>query len=267
MKLERVPVPGSHRELEAYLALPDGGPARRSAVIVIHEIFGPDAHIQDVAGRFASEGYVAIAPNLFTGEIQALLTPAAVSTGMGFLRSLPPEEQRDPVRIRARIAERPAEERALLEALLRIQDPARHREFAQDLVGVARYLRSRDDVEPRKVASVGFCFGGGMSALLAAADPDLAAAVIFYGNSPSAELVPRIRCPILGLYGSEDRRITDTVPKFADDARRAGVDLAYHVYPGASHAFFNDTRPQAYQPDAARDAWRRVLEFFRKNLR
>jgi carboxymethylenebutenolidase len=259
-------VPGDRRSLEAYLALPEGAPSRRPAVIVIHEIFGPDAHIQDVTGRFAREGFVALAPNLFTGEIQKLLTPAAVAAGVGFLRSLPPEVQRDPVQIQARIAERPAEERTLLAALMRIQDPAQHREFARDLLGAARYLRERGDVDPRGVGSVGFCFGGGISALLAGTDPDLAAAVIFYGNAPPSELIPRIRCPVLGLYGAEDRRITETVPRFAEEAKAAGVNLTYHIYPGAQHAFFNDTRPQVYHAEAARDAWTRVLAFFRANL-
>ncbi len=258
-----ISVPGEGRTLEAYLALPEERTGPHPAVIVIHEIFGPDRHIQDVARRFAREGYIAIAPNLFTGEIQPLLTPEAIATGFGFLRGLPPEVQRDPAQIQARIAALPPEKRAALAALMKIQDPAQHAKFAQDLRAVARYLRGRSDVEPRKVASVGFCFGGAMSGRLACADPDLAAAVIFYGNAPPADQIPHIRCPLLGLYGAEDHRITDTIPKFAEEAKEAGVRLTYHIYPGAPHAFFNDTRVELYRAEAAVDAWKRVQAFLR----
>ncbi|MFZ0699174.1 MAG: dienelactone hydrolase family protein [Thermoplasmata archaeon] len=258
-----ISVPGENRTLEAHLALPEDRSGRRPAVIVIHEIFGPDPHIQDVARRFARDGYVAIAPNLFTGEIQRLLTPGAISTGFGFLRGLPPEVQRDPAQIQSRIAALPPEERASLAALMKIQDPAQHSKFAQDLLAVARYLRRRSDVEPTKVASVGFCFGGAMSGRLACVDPELAAAVIFYGNTPPSDQIPRIRCPVLGLYGAEDHRITDTIPNFATEAKNAGVRLTYHIYPGAPHAFFNDTRTEVYRADAAADAWKRVQAFLR----
>lgn len=253
------------RDLDAYLALPEPGRGPSPALVVLHEIFGPDRHIQEVARRFASEGYVAIAPNLFTGEIERLLTPEAIHAGFAFLRGLLPEVQRDPVRIQERIAARPPEERRVLEALRRIQDPEQQAVFARELAGVTEYLRRRPDVDPARVASVGFCFGGGMSGLLAAHDPKLAAAVIFYGNSPSEELVARIRCPLLGLYGGEDHRITDTVPALEAAARQHHVPFTFHIYPGAPHAFFNDTRP-THRPEAARDAWRRVLGFLGENL-
>ena len=261
----RIEIPLARRTIDGYLAEPEGAPARRPAVIVIHEIFGPDAHIQDVTRRLAAEGFVALAPNLFSGEIQGLLTPAAVASGFAFLRALPPEVQRDPALIRARIRERPEAEQKLLEALGRIQDPAEHARFAQDLVGVAEFLRARPEVDPDRVTSVGFCFGGGMSGRLATQDPRLAGAVIFYGSSPPAADLPGIRCPLLGLYGAEDARITDTVPELEAATGRHGIPFSYHIYPGAPHAFFNDTRP-TYRPEAAQDAWTRVLGFLRSPM-
>lgn len=261
-----VTVTGKDRTLEAYLALPSRPAPRGPAVIVVHEIFGTDPHIRSVAERFASEGYVALAPNLFTGEIQKLLTPAAIGSSMGFLRSLPPEVQRDPAAIRAKILERPPDERVALEAMFRIQDPAQQRRFGEDLVEVARGLRQRPDVDPARIGSVGFCFGGAMSGLLACLDPALAGAVIFYGNNPPAELVPGIRCPVLGHYGGEDHRITDTVPALARQLQAAHVPFTPYIYPGAQHAFFNDSRPQVYQPEAAKLAWERTLAFYRSTL-
>lgn len=261
-----ISVPGDGRRLDGYLAVPSGGAPPRGAVIVVHEIFGPDAHIQAVIGRLADEGYLALAPNLFTGPIQKLLTPESIQAGIAFLRGLPPEVQRDPTRIRARISEEPEASRAPLAALFQIQNPDQLRRFGGDLVQVARYLRGRPDVDPRSVGSIGFCFGGGMSGLLSTLDFDLAAAVIFYGNNPPLDLVPKIRCPVLGLYGADDPRITDTVPELARAMEAAGVRFAYHIYPGAPHAFFNDTRPALYRPEAAQAAWALTLEFLRTSF-
>lgn len=261
-----ITVPGMERTLEAYLALPPGGKGPYPGVVVVHEIFGPDAHIRSVAERFADAGYAAMAPNLFTGEIQRLLTPSAVATSMMFLRSLPPEVQRDPVAIRSKVHERPAEERKALEAMLRIQDPAQQRTFGEDLVEVAETLRRRPEVDPKLVGALGFCFGGSMTGLLACLDPHLAAAVIFYGQNPPAGLIPSIRCPVLGHYGGDDRRITDTVPTLVKEMAEADVPFDHYVYPGAPHAFFNDSRAELYRPEAARLAWDRTLRFFEKTL-
>ncbi len=85
--------------------------------------------------------------------------------------------------------------------------------------------------------------GGARAGLLAAEEPRLSAAVVCYGASPPPEKAARIRCPVLGLYGAEDARILSGVPSFEEAMRRAGGRLETHVYPGAPHAFFNDTRP------------------------
>lgn len=92
------------------------------------------------------------------------------------------------------------------------------------------------------------------------------AAVIFYGNNPPFERIPDIEARVLGIYGGEDHRITDAAPELEAAMKQAGKGFEYHVYPGAPHAFFNDTRPN-YREDAARDAWRRVLEFFGETLK
>jgi carboxymethylenebutenolidase len=258
-------VPGHGRELEAWLARPERLDARRPAIVVIHEIFGPDPHIQDVARRFAREGYVALAPNLFTGELSALLTPANVSLGMKALSEAPADLRRDPSKFAAFTATQPAERRPVLAALGKVSSPPVQQGFALDLLAVARHLRTLPDVEPSRTASVGFCFGGAMSGRLATVDPDLRAAVIFYGQNPPLEDVPKVRAAILGLYGAEDPGVTGQVPALAEAMKGAGRSFRYHVYPGAKHAFFNDARPN-YHREAASDAWAKVLTFLRENL-
>jgi carboxymethylenebutenolidase len=107
--------------------------------------------------------------------------------------------------------------------------------------------------------------GGGLSALLACNDPELAVACIYYGMSPPAELLPRIACPVYGFYGGEDARINGGLPAFAEAMAKAGKRFEQHVYPGAAHAFFNDQRP-SYHAAASRDALVRTLQAFRTHL-
>jgi carboxymethylenebutenolidase len=268
MTLDRdVTVRVDGRELDCYLSLPGGGEDGdpRPALVLIHEIFGPDGHIQDVARRFASLGYVVAAPDLFTGDLHELLTPSNIALAMQAFAEAPPELRRDPAKLAGFAATQPAERRPVLEAFGKISQPTVQEGFARDLRGVAQYLRTRPEVDPARVGSVGFCFGGAMSARLATVDPDLRAAVIFYGQNPPFDAIPSIRARVLGLYGEGDPGITQTVPAFAEAMAAAGKSFDYHVYPGAKHAFFNNTRPN-YQAESARDAWDRVVRFFGETL-
>jgi carboxymethylenebutenolidase len=262
-----ISVPGEGRDLDCFVALPGASTpgTRRPAVIVIHEIFGPDAHIRDVTGRIAGLGYVAVAPDLFTGELHRLLTPANIGLAMKAFAEAPPDLRRDPAKLAAFAASQPPERRPILEAFGKIGQPPVQEGFARDLYAVARHLRSMPEVDPSRVASVGFCFGGAMSARLATVDPDLRAAVIFYGQNPPLDAVPRIGAHVLGLYGSEDPGITQTVPAFAEAMKGAGKRFDYHVYHGAKHAFFNDTRPN-YHRESAVDAWDRLVRFYAETL-
>ncbi len=262
-----VRIPTGDRELDCFLAFPEGGAGRRPAVVIIHEIFGVDAHIRQVARRFAAEGYVAAAPNLFTGEIEQVLTPQNIGLAMQAFAQAPPELRRNPERMREFAESQPPERRPVLAVLGRITNPVQQGAFALDLRSVTQYLRTLPEVDPARVGSVGFCFGGAMTARLATVDPDLRAAVIFYGQNPPLDRAPAVRASVLGIYASEDPGITSTVPELAEAMRAAGKHFEHHVYPGAKHAFFNDTRPQVYHRESAEDAWKRVLGFYATDLK
>lgn len=265
MREQRMDVESAGRRIDTYVAYPEA-PGRHAAIVVVHEIFGPDAHIRDVARRFARLGYVAAAPNLFAGEIGRILTPANIALAMQAFAQAPPGLRRDPTKFAEFAAAQPAERRPILETFARLSQPATQAGFARDLVAVAEAVRALPEVDPDRVGSVGFCFGGAMSALLATEDPRLRAAIILYGQNPPAERVPCIRAALLGLYGAEDVGITQTVPDLDAQARAASVAFRSVVYPGARHAFFNDTRPTNYHAASAAAAWEEMQRFFAAHL-
>jgi len=119
---ERISFEGESREMEGYLALPEGeGPF--PALIVIQEIWGLVDHIKDVARRFANEGYVALAPDLYTGEWHQVMSPERIAAGMAFLRSAPQEIQRESSKLESALSERPQEERDAIKMLATVMNP------------------------------------------------------------------------------------------------------------------------------------------------
>jgi len=248
------------------------------SVVVIQEIWGLDAHIEDVARRIALAGYVALAPDLYAtgGERPAPVARERVAELQAFLNRLPPAAagavMMDPKAREAELGGRPPAEAARLGETMAtlfagLSSGARNLDaYVPKLVAATAFLREEYPASKgRKVGAVGFCMGGSLVGLLAGHDPQLAAAAIFYGGGPAAALIPGIRCPVVGFYGALDRRVTDGVPAFAEAMRAAGRSFEFHVYDGAQHAFFNDTRP-SYEVRAARDAWARVLELLRREL-
>jgi carboxymethylenebutenolidase len=262
----RVTFEGRDRELEGYLALPDGGKEGLPGVVVVHEIWGLEEHIEDVARRFAAEGYVALAPDLYTGEWREVMSEERVAAGIAFLRAASQEVQRDPDKLESALAEKPQEERDATKMLATAMSAEGRLRFAVDLLGAIEYLKGLPEVEAGRIGSIGFCMGGAISGLLATLSPELRAAVIFYGSNPPPERIPDIEARVLGIYGGEDLRITGSVPELERAMKEADKSFEYHVYPGAKHAFFNDARPN-YNDDAARGAWRLVLDFFEETLK
>jgi len=258
---------GDTAPVRAYLSRP-AGDEPRPAIIVIHEIYGLTPHIQDVADRFAAQGYVALAPHLFSRPgLDEVLTPAAIDAYFRFRATIPPERQADPAFAQQELAKLPPEQRRPLEQAAPLLFGGMPREsFTRDLVRAVEYAKSLPFVIPEKVGSIGFCFGGGMSLNLAC-HANLAACVIFYGENPNPiDLVANIPCPVLGLYGADDMRINRHLDELVRAMAEFKKDFEMRIYPGAAHAFFNDTRPQVYRQHAAREAWERVLSFYTRVL-
>ena len=199
-------------------------------VLVISANRGVEEHIQDVTRRFAKEGYVAAAPDTISrvGGIRQLGKDAA----MGMVSGL-------------------------------------RKDIVLDVVRTTfDHLRKSKEVKADRIGIVGFCWGGGISLLSATKIPELAACVLFYGRSPNPlSQVKDIKAPVLGLYGGLDKGITSKVPRLKAAMDKNKKSFEYHVYEGAKHAFFSETRPDRYHPEAAKDAWKKTLVFFRKHLK
>ena len=141
-------------------------------------------------------------------------------------------------------------------------DQAKTRE---DFLAAADYLKHLPEGNG-KVGVVGFCYGGGIANFLATRVPDLAAAVPFYGAQPETKDVANIKAPLMLHYAEKDERITSGWPAYENALKAAGVRYQAFVYPGVEHGFNNDTTPR-YDAAAAKLAWQRTIEFFKKYLR
>jgi carboxymethylenebutenolidase len=117
-----------------------------------------------------------------------------------------------------------------------------------------------------QVGVLGFCFGGSYSFHLAASDSRIKAAVPFYGHAPTPEEISTISCPALAFYGDQDAGLMESLPGLKEEMEKNHKEFEAVVYPGAGHAFFNDTNARMYNAPAAKDAWEKTLAFLTKNL-
>ena len=259
---------GATGKINAYLSKPDGTDAR-PGIIVIHEIFGLVDHTKDVAKRFAAQGYVTLAPDLFSGDekLRTTLTPANVNAVLQFMQTLPTGRMRDTPYALAELAKHGGDDKAIIEDTMKLLFGGLPKEkLTQDLVKAVEYLNGQSFVKAGKIGSVGFCFGGGMSINLAC-HAITASCVIFYGENPSPiERVSKINCPVLGIYGGEDMRINSQLPELVKAMAEFKKDFEMRIYPGAPHAFFNDTNIHTYRQEAAKEAWDRTLRFYGRTL-
>mgnify|MGYP000944420795 CR=1 FL=1 len=140
-------------------------------------------------------------------------------------------------------------------------------ETEKDLKAAAAFLKTKSAT--RKIGSVGFCLGGQLALFAATLNPDFGACVDFYGIHPNVKPdFAKLACPVLALFGETDPYVTpESARELAAAIKKAGRTCETHVYPKVGHAFFNDTRPEAYNKDAAEDAWNRTLAFFKQHLK
>ncbi|MCY0880143.1 MAG: dienelactone hydrolase family protein [Firmicutes bacterium] len=252
------------RTMRGYLARPHAaGDRLLPTVLVIQEIWGVDEHIQDMADRFATAGYQALAPDLYSwGETPAALSQDRIQAVKKFLDTMPPQGWGDAAVREEHLSRLPAEEgnriRETLGALFGQRDTDG---MVRQLVGWVDWAASQGS----PVVSVGYCMGGMLSFLLVTQDRRVRAAVCNYGRAPSEAQMAAIDAPVYGFYGGTDHGITDAVPSVAEAMQKLGKTFHYKIYPEAGHAFFNDTRV-SYNVDAARDAWAETLHFFTEAL-
>jgi carboxymethylenebutenolidase len=212
--------------IQGYLAKP-AGKGPWPALIVIQEWWGLDPQTRSIADRFAGAGYLAFAPDLYHGEVARL-----------------GDNQTAAVLMQKYVPTAPADLEQVFDSFKK--DP--------DCTG--------------KVGSVGFCFGGRMSLALGIRRP-LDAICTFYGGGMQQlfDQFDNLKSPVLGLFGDQDISIpVGTIEQFDQLLGKIGVHHEVIVYPDSGHAFFRDSDPTVYKPEAARDAWKRVTKFFETNL-
>jgi carboxymethylenebutenolidase len=221
MKTETLNLNTSHGTTTAFVVRPDNDTT--AAVILIQEWWGINDHIRDLAGRYAKEGYLCVAPDLFRGEV-------AKNT----------------------------EEAAKLMHGLAIEDGL---ETIRQAIAEAKRAYN-----VQKVGITGYCMGGTFALRAACQISELAAAAPFYGDIPEEDVLKQLKVPTLFIAGNRDAWINpEKVKQLIEAARKYNLPVEVVTY-DADHAFFNDTRPEVYNAEAAADAWRRVLGLFSKHL-
>jgi carboxymethylenebutenolidase len=219
--------PGQGATLLGYMARP-AGEGTFPIVLVCHENRGLTEHIKDVARRLARAGYAALAVDLLSRQGG---TPALSADQVpGALGNTDPEQ------------------------------------FVQDFHSGLRYLQEQPYVQADRVGMVGFCFGGGVTWLVATRFPELRAAVPFYGPHPPVEDVPSIQAAVLAIYAGNDQRINQGIPAIEQAMQANNKIYTKVIYPDTDHAFHNDTGPR-YNAEAAQDAWSRTLAWFDQYVR
>ena len=197
-------------------------------LILIQEWWGLVDHIKSVADRFANAGFVTLAPDLFHGK-----------------NTKSPDEA------------------GKLAMALNIA------EAAKDMRGAAEFLLQNDAVTSERVGILGFCMGGQLALYAGTEYPDKFAAVVdFYGSHPKVAIdAAKLRVPVLAHFGKRDNAVRESDARaLAQRIRDAGKEVEAYFY-DAGHAFFNDTRPEAYDKASAERAWERSLTFLREHVR
>ena len=233
-----VRIPAKGGEIPGYRAMPAKG-TTFPVVLVVQEIFGVHEHIRDLCRRFAKQGYVAVAPELYArqGDVSKISDWKRI---MSDVVAKVPDEQ-----------------------------------VMADLDAATAWAGKSSKGDPKKLAVTGFCWGGRITWLYAAHNPDLKAGVAWYGRLTGErtplqpkypiDVVAQLKAPVLGLYGGQDQGIPLTdVEQMRSALEKAGKPSKIVVFPAAPHGFLADYRP-SYQPKEAADAWAQCLAWFRQH--
>jgi carboxymethylenebutenolidase len=224
--------PAGGTPIRAWIVYPERKD-KAGVVIVIHEIFGLSDWIRTVADQLAREGFIAVAPDFVSGH----------GPGGGGTDSV---ASRDDV-VKLVRESTPEETVARLNAV---------RDYAMKLPAANG-----------KVATVGFCWGGGRSFAYAAAQPALDAAVVYYGTSPETPALAGVRAPVLGNYGGDDARVNATIAPAEAELKKLGRSYEPRVYEGAGHGFLRQqTGRDGANANATAQAWPRTIAFLREHL-
>jgi carboxymethylenebutenolidase len=217
-----VDIPTELPPLRGYMARP-AGQQSAPVILICHENRGLTPHIQDVTRRFAKAGYAALAVDLVSRHGGS--AEAGEGNVPGILGGISPDQ------------------------------------FVSDFVDGWKYIGEQPFAQAERVGMAGFCFGGGVTWLMAARMPELRAAVPFYGPHPPLEEVPNIQAAVRAIYGELDGRINGGIPAIEQAMQENNKVFEAIVYPNADHAFHNDTGSR-YNAEAATDAWSKTLEWF-----
>ena len=224
-----VDFPGPAGTIFAYRSEPRAS-GSYPAIVVIHGNSGMTGYLQDVVRRLAKEGFVGLGVDYLSRKGGTAKVNA--TGGIESISALAPQET-----------------------------------VKEDTQAAVAYLRTLKEVRGDRIGIMGFCWGGGQAFYNATQLSALRAVVVFYGRAPNPlDLVQRIGAPVLAHYGELDPRITDQVPQVEAAMKKYNKPFEYKIYPKARHAFHSDESATNYNPEAAKEAWGRTLEFFKKNL-
>ncbi len=221
MKTETMNLTTANGDTTAYVAVPDEPNGK--GVLVIQEWWGVNDHVKDITRRYAEEGFVAIAPDLYRGEVAR-----DADTASKMMHALELDDGIDTIRNAAE--------------------------------------KAREEYGIESLGITGYCMGGTFALRAAALVDGLKAAVPFYGDIPEEDVLKKLSVPTMFISGKRDQWISpEKVGELESMAEKHGLPLESVKY-DADHAFFNDTRPEVYDEAAAKDAWRKAIEFFNSNL-
>jgi carboxymethylenebutenolidase len=226
-----IPLPGSDVKIHTWVVYPERSD-KAPVVLVIHEIFGMSDWVRATTDQVAAEGYIAVAPDFLSGK----------GPNGGGTESFGGDATSAVSKLKAN------EEASCLDAVR----------------AYAIALPSATD----KTATIGFCWGGGVSFMYATHQPKLNAAVVFYGPPPAKDAMANITCPVLGLYGKDDARITSMIPGAQQAMTELNKSYDPHIFDGAGHGFMRQQEGRnGANLKAAQQGWGLAMEFLKKNLK